>query len=243
MSTWQSNALLSCMYACTYTLAYVHTLPCMLQAFCLCMLACISCLWSWIGLADHLLSVCNQYTAILCLRPSWKAIYELSFTWQECLNHQYFKVTFSQQRDICSHRQRTFGVCGGGRSSLPLSTQLSVSSLSVCPVFVSMLFSLLLLERFFLHLPSNSVFHSVFCHCLSAPTHSQHSSLSPFFCLSWLEPVSNSNPATHLLVFSFDLYTHPFSLCHVFLILSLTFPSPFLLIFLLYLTIFSSLIF
>lgn len=72
---------------------------------------------------------------------------------------------------------------------LSLFSCLSAVSLSACVFLVSSsLLPLFSFNPFFSHRPSTCFFHSVSCHCLSALSHSQHSSLSPclasFFCLS-----------------------------------------------------------
>lgn len=98
-----------------------------------------------------------------------------------------------------------------------VSLQLSVSGLSACRVFFSLLSFLYSPSIPPFHVfPAPLFFHSVSCHCLSALSHSQHSSLSPslasFFSVSPDWSLSRIPlPPTHLLVFSFDLYP-PFSL-------------------------------
>ena len=112
-----------------------------------------------------------------------------------------------------------------------VSLQLSVSGLSVCCVFLasSSPLPLFSLNPLFSRLPSTSFFHSVSCHCLSALSHSQHSSLSPSlasFSLTGAFLVFHSLQL-HLPVFSFDLSPSPLFVIFFFF-LPIIFSSTFL---------------
>lgn len=63
-------------------------------------------------------------------------------------------------------------------SIFPFTAGFSHLSLFRCQFFSRFCFLFILFQDSF---SSSSVFHSVFCHCLSALSHSQHSSVSPFF--------------------------------------------------------------
>lgn len=139
---------------------------------------------------------------------------------------------------MARHTGDVFQYSVGTPSSPPppfVSLQLSVSGLSVCCVYLVLSFLYSPPIPPFHVFPALLFFHSVSCHCLSALSHSQHSSLSPSLASFFLSLLTGAfllfhSLQLHLLVFSSDLYPPILFVILFFFFLSFppsSFPLPF----------------